>query len=153
MSNEPEKPELPSDDEIEARFSKLKENWDVNLNDADEKLATILDKTHAPKIETDEFDEKMKDLEHKAQQLKEKRQAQKVQAAKEVKSTQMANDGLGMGMTLMYTVLGPPLIGGIIGMFLDKSTGGNAWIVIFGLGGMVMGIGCAIFLLYRNNGK
>ena len=65
----------------------------------------------------------------------------------------MANDGLGMGMTLMYTVLGLPLLGGIIGMFLDKATGGNAWIVIFGMGGMVLGIGCAVFLLYRKNGK
>ncbi|MEI8281489.1 MAG: AtpZ/AtpI family protein [Armatimonadota bacterium] len=153
MSDEPIKPEMPSDAEIEARFSKIKENLTTDLDDADEKLAAILDKTHAPKIETDEFDDKLKALEIKAQAMKEKREAQKVQAAKEVKSTQMANDGLGMGMTLMYTVLGLPLLGGIIGMFLDKATGGNAWIVIFGMGGMILGIGCAVFLLYRKNGK
>ncbi len=153
MSNEPEKPEMPSDAEIDARFSKLKENWDVNLDDADTKLAEILGNTTAPKLEAPDFDDRLNELESKAQQLKERREAQKVQAAKEVKSTQMANDGLGMGMTLMYTVLGLPLLGGIIGMFLDKATGGNAWIVIFGMGGMVLGIGCAVFLLYRKNGK
>ena len=153
MSNEPEKPKLPSDEEIEARFSKIKENLTVDLEHVDSKLDDILDKTKAPEIETSEFDEKLHALEEKAQAMKQRREAQKVQAEKEVKSTQMSNEGLGMGMTLMYTVLGLPLLGGIIGMFLDKATGGNAWIVIFGMGGMVLGIGAAVFLLYRKNGK
>ena len=153
MSSDPQKPELPSDADIEARFSKIKENLTVDLDDVDDKLEGILDKTKVPTIETDEFDEKLHALEVKAQAMKERREAQKVQAEKEVKSTQMSNEGLGIGMTLAYTVLGLPLLGGIVGMFLDKATGGNAWIVIFGMGGMVLGIGCAVFLLYRNNGK
>ena len=153
MSNEPEKPKLPSDEEIEARFSKIKENFTVELDDADTKLAEILGNTTVPKVEAPDFEDRLHALEDKAQNMKERREAQKSQAAKEVKSTQMSNEGLGMGMTLMYTVLGLPLLGGIIGMFLDKATGGNAWIVIFGMGGMILGIGCAVFLLYRKNGK
>ncbi|MEI7987212.1 MAG: hypothetical protein WCI55_16440 [Armatimonadota bacterium] len=150
MSDEPIKPELPSDAEIEARFSKIKENLTLELDDADEKLAAILDKTHAPKIETDEFDDKLKELEVKAQAMKEKREAQKVQAAKEVRSTQESNAGLGMGMAIAYVIIGIPLVGGLIGLGLNKLTGGTAWIVIFGLGGMVAGLGYAVYLATKS---
>lgn len=151
MSDEPIKPELPSDEEIEARFSKIKENLTIELDDADEKLAAILDKTYAPKIETDELDERMVSLEAKAQQLKEKREAQKKQANKEMKLSQDSAQGLGMGMTIAYVIIGVPLAGGLLGLLLNKLTGSPIWLVIFGMGGMVLGLGFAVFLATKNN--
>ena len=151
MSDEPIKPELPSDAEIEARFSKIKENLTLELDDADEKLAAILDKTHAPKIETDEFDDKLKELEARAQAMKEKRESIKAQEAKTIKSTQEDSKGLGLGLTIAYAILGVPLFGGLLGFGLTKWTGNGIWTVICGLLGMVGGIGFAAFLISRQN--
>jgi F0F1-type ATP synthase assembly protein I len=151
MSDEPIKPQMPSDEEIEARLSKIKENLTTDLDDADERLAGILDKTHVPKIETDEFDDKLKALEAKAQDLKEKRERQKIQAEKEIQSTQESNAGLGMGMTIAYVIIGVPVAGGLIGMLLNKLTGSTFWLTLFGMGGVVLGLGFAVYLATKNN--
>lgn len=152
MSNQPEKPKLPSDEEIEARFSKIKENLTVELDDADTKLAEILGNTTVPKVEAPDFEDRLHALEDKAKHLKERRQSQKVQAEKEIRSVRDANQGLGMGMTIAYTILGMPLAGGCLGLLLNKVTNGTAWLPLCSLIGMVAGLSFAIFLLYRKNG-
>ena len=151
MSSDPQKPELPSDADIEARFSKIKENLTVDLDDVDDRLDGILSNTKAPKIETDEFDEKLHALEAKAQAMKQRRESQKVQAEKEIKSVQDANQGLGMGMTIAYTIIGMPLVGGFLGLLLNKATGGTAWLPLCAMIGMFGGLGVAIYLLYKKN--
>jgi F0F1-type ATP synthase assembly protein I len=151
MSDEPTKPELPSDEEIEARFSKIKENLTTDLDDADEKLAAILDNTRAPKINTDDFDEKLRVLEEKAQAMKDRRETIKAQEEKAIKSSQTDTQGLGLGLTIAYAILGVPLFGGLLGYGLTKWTGNGLWTVICGLGGMVGGVGFAVFLINKQN--
>jgi hypothetical protein len=151
MSDEPIKPEMPSDAEIESRFSKIKENLTTDLDDADEKLADILDKTRAPKIDTEDFDEKLKALELKAQAMKDKRETIKAQEAKAIRSSQSDTQGLGLGLTIAYAILGVPLFGGLVGYGLTKWTGNGIWTVVFGLGGMIGGVGFAVFLISKQN--
>lgn len=151
MSNEPDKPELPSDDEIEARFNKIRENLHPDLEEVDLQLAGILENTKAPEIETDEFDGRIDALREKADALKAKRQAQKAEVDRQIRSTQESSQGLGMGLTIAYVFLGVPLVGGLIGFALNKLTGGTIWIVIFGLGGMVVGVVYAMILLAQQN--
>ena len=56
MPNEPEKPEMPSEDEIEARFNKIRENLHPDLEDVDLKLAGILDDTKVDRLAEEEHE-------------------------------------------------------------------------------------------------
>lgn len=151
MSVEPEKPELPSDQEIEERFSKIKENLTANLDDVDARLGEIINGTKAPEIDTDDLDHRLDELGKKAEALKQKKQAADVEAQKQVRMTQDANAGLGMGLTIAYAILGVPLAGAIVGVVLKNSTGNPVWMPVFTLAGLVFGVLTAVILIQRNN--
>jgi F0F1-type ATP synthase assembly protein I len=151
MSVEPEKPELPSDAEIEERFSKIKENLTVNLDDVDQKLGEIINGTKAPEIETDELDQRLEELARKAEAIKERKLAADVEAQKQVRMTQDANAGLGMGLTIAYAILGVPLAGALVGVLVQRTTGNPVWMPVFTLAGLVFGVLTAVILIQRNN--
>lgn len=151
MSGESEKPEMPSDAEIEQRFSKIKENLTYSLDDVDTKLGEIINGTTPPALETDEFDQRLDEISRKANDMKERRDAKIAEEQKETRLTQEANAGLGMGMTIAYTILGVPLLGALVGVALKQATGKEYWMAVMTLAGLVLGVLSAIFLIQKNN--
>jgi F0F1-type ATP synthase assembly protein I len=146
--------QLPSDEEINARFEKLKESLKVDLDDIDGKLAHILEETEAPKVPDDLQDEvsrKLDALEARAAKAKQTLDKTKPQAnSLSGGMDQQSALGMGMGLTLAYTIIGTPLLGYGAGMLINKSTGTNGWQIWLTLLGAVIGIGWVILVTSRN---
>lgn len=139
---------LPSDLEIATRLEAVREKLKVDLTDADEKLADILESATVP-IPEDPDQAKLEELHAKVEQLKSKRQAQVAEAARESRIAQDSNQSLGAGISIAYTILGIPLVGGIIGVILKNQTGNPVWVSVGGLVGMVLGLVGAYFVAKR----
>ncbi|HLO98448.1 MAG TPA: hypothetical protein VK171_07630 [Fimbriimonas sp.] len=148
MSVEPEKPEMPSDQEIEERFSKIKENLTVNLDDVDPKLAEILENTTASEfiepIQSD-AEQKLSEVEARFEALKEQRDA----ALRKAKlgdgsltgslDTDTTNK-MGMGFVMAYTIIGLPLVGYGIGLLINKFSGASGWHIWTTMGFSILAI-------------
>jgi F0F1-type ATP synthase assembly protein I len=139
---------LPSDNEIASRLEAVRDKLKVDLTDADEKLADILESATLP-IPEDPDHVKLRELSAKADALKSKRAAQQAEAARESRIAQDSNQGLGAGISIAYTILGVPLVGGIVGVILKNQTGNPVWVSICGLVGMVLGLVGAYFVATR----
>jgi F0F1-type ATP synthase assembly protein I len=139
---------LPSDNEIASRLEAVRDKLKVDLSDADEKLAEILDSATIPTPE-DPDHAKLLELSAKADALKNKRTAQQAEAARENRIAQDSNQGLGAGISIAYTILGVPLVGGIIGVVLKNQTGNPIWVSVCGLVGMILGLVGAYFVATR----
>ncbi len=159
MSQDPEKPELPSDEEIEARFHKIRENLSTDLDDIDLKLEKILSDTNvddqkvAPE-EHEQYDQRIRDLEHK------------VKTAQNAANTTTSSSGslsgsldrkgslsTGLGLSLAYTIIGTPLLGYAVGLGINKLTGTQGWQIWLTLIGSVIGIGWTMMVVNRNNDR
>jgi F0F1-type ATP synthase assembly protein I len=139
---------LPSDLEIASRLEAVRDKLKVDLTDADEKLADILHAASiAPPEDVDQA--KLHELSAKADALKNKRSAQMAEAARESRIAQDSSQGLGAGISIAYTILGVPLVGGIIGVVLKNQTGNPVWVSVCGLAGMVLGLFGAYFVAKR----
>lgn len=157
MTNEPEKPELPSDDEIEARFSKIRENLTVQLDDVDHKLDGILDKTVAdgiPQEEHEAYSDRISQLENKIKQAKTGYRDPSVDKASLSGSLdQKSSLSTGLGLSLAYTIIGTPMLGYGVGLLINKATGTQGWHIWLTLIGSVIGIGWTIMVVNRNNDR
>lgn len=139
---------LPTDLEIAARLEAVRDKMKVDLTDADEKLSKILEASTTP-LPEDIDQARLRELAAKADALKNKRNAQIAEQARESRIAQDSSQGLGAGISIAYTILGLPLIGGIIGVVLKNQTGNPVWVSVFGLAGMVLGLFGAYFVAKR----
>ncbi len=159
MSHEPEKPELPSDDEIEARFQKIRENLHPDLEDVDLQLAGILDNTKADRIEDDEhaaYHAKLDDIDAKLAKAK---QAKDV-ATNKAKDTSISGSldqkgslSMGLGLSMAYTIIGAPILGYLAGLGINKLTGTQGWQIWLTLLGSIIGIGWVATVTNRNQDR
>jgi F0F1-type ATP synthase assembly protein I len=146
--------QMPTDDEINARFEKLKEKLHVDLEDVDGKLEHILSETEAPRVPDTVHDEmlsKLDAIEQRAASAKQtldktKPQANSLSGGMDQKSAL----GMGLGLTMAYTIVGTPLAGYGIGLLINKSTGGNSWHIWLTLLGSVIGIGWVAMVANRH---
>lgn len=157
MSQEPERPELPSDDEIEARFNKIRDSLHPDLEDVDFKLGEILDNTSAEKIpdhEHDEYHQKMAELETRLHAAQQKKDApEKAKASLSGSLDQKSSLSTGLGLSLAYTIIGTPLLGYALGLGINKVTGTQGWQIWLTLIGSVIGIGWTVMVVNRNNDR
>ena len=75
MSHDPDKPEMLSDEEIEARFARIKQGLSTDLDDVDDKLSEILANTKAERLKEEEHEAymgKLSDIDAKIQDAKSK---------------------------------------------------------------------------------
>ncbi len=150
MSDELEpRPELPTKDEIELR-----------LKDARAKIAAeMLDdapEVQIPEVRVDplddaEFRQRYEEISNRAKVIQEKRAAAvKFQATKE-KSDRESAKGLGVGLSIAYTILGMPVAGYLIGWAIDGNspvqTGRNFGTLI----GAFVGVAAAVMMMNRTN--
>ncbi len=98
-----------------------------------------------------EFDERMKRLEARVQESKAVRESQQRETKRQLASDRESARGLGVGLSIAYTIIGLPLFGYAVGYFIDQSTGGESAKGIAMMIGAVAGIGMAFVILNRQN--
>ena len=157
-SVEPEEgnsPPLPTDEEIEARLSKV-------IKDAEDFLGPVRhdplglmeeeEEKQSPFGNFDpEFDEKLDGFSKKVDKIKASREEQERDKARKQKSDQDSSRGLGVGMTIAYTIIGLPLFGAGVGWLLDQRNGTTMWVGIGTLVGGVLGVLAGITIMNREN--
>lgn len=107
-------------------------------------------KQEANKID-DEFSARLKALEDRAQQQKEQRENVKREEARKSSSDAQSALGLGIGLSVAYTIIGMPLVGMGIGWFIDYKTGSNSFRTIGAVAGMALGIFAGIAIFNKSN--
>lgn len=120
------------------------------------KLQEKADALKAPELPAEvqgDFDSRMEELEARAQAVKREREAKEAQAARATKSDRDAAKGLGVGMSIAYTIIGLPLFGALVGWMIDNNTGGTQAKGIGVMIGVVAGMGMAFVILNRHQDK
>lgn len=108
-----------------------------------------------PSPEVDqEFEERLARFEERAEEAKKKRDAQKALERERQVSDVSTSRGLGVGLSIAYTIIGLPMVGLAIGWYLDNRFHANAWKPMLVMAGATAAIVYAVVQLNRNeNGK
>jgi len=61
--------------------------------------------------------------------------------------------GLGIGISIGYTLVGCMVLGWGIGWLIDRQSGGNSYQAFMALGGCIVGIGMAFWLMNRGGSQ
>lgn len=144
-------PEGPSNEEIEARLRRIRDE----LTSSDDYLelgnANMPDLKPLPQIPDDpSFDEKLADLERRAIEAKARREEAESRKSKALKKDAESHRGLGVGLTVAYTIIGMPLLGIGIGWLIDVNQGTQAYRGLGALIGSVLGVIGAVIVLQRH---
>jgi F0F1-type ATP synthase assembly protein I len=156
----------PTEAELEERLRQLlgeAESADSDELDAIElKLKGIEEQFQEQKAKREEqdtffdaeFDQKLKQLHEKADKAKARQQGKAVEANRTMGIDSTASRGLGFGLVIAYSMVGPLIAGWLIGLLIDRSSGtgnsGQTWGTVIG---MFCGFVAAIFLVTRTSGK
>ncbi|MEZ0327503.1 MAG: hypothetical protein ACAH95_16515 [Fimbriimonas sp.] len=100
-----------------------------------------------------EFEQRLGEFHGKVDKMKESRQAQERVTQREQVQNRDSARGLGIGLSIAYTIIGMPLAGAGLGWLLDRALGTQTYVgigvIVFGALGMFV----ALFVLGRNNDK
>lgn len=134
-------PPAPEEDEVELKLREFDQRLDqVNQNRVEKEGL----------FET-EFETRLQALHEKADRAK----ARNENKQREFQRTQVADQasakGLGIGLTVAYTIVGLPLAGAGIGWAVDRWLGTNGGVGIGVILGMVLGMTMALVMLSRMN--
>lgn len=129
------------EDELDRRIRALGLDQTPSIDKAREEAAKI----------DEEFGERLKALEEKAKTVKEVRDNQNREKARKLESDRETAKGLGLGLSIAYTIIGLPILGAVIGWFLDSRMGGQTFTSLGVLIGSVLGIVAAVFMISRAN--
>jgi len=99
----------------------------------------------------DEFESRLKALEDKAQAHRQVRNNQKREAERKQTSDRESARGLGVGLSIAYTIIGMPIVGLIIGWILDRGTESQTYKGLGVVVGMVLGIAAGLAILAKSN--
>jgi len=143
-SSQPEKPKLPSDDDIQARFARIRED---------------LKNMELPELPEDEA------LREKIQKVTQGTAPSRMPDVPELNFNRPKNNplsgspssynyrGLGIGMSAAYSLIGSMIVGFGLGWLFDKATHNNYGIVIGSLAGSVLGIVASIWMINQEGPK
>ena len=129
------------EDELDRRIRELGLDQTPSIDKAREEAAKI----------DEEFGERLKALEEKAKTVKEVRDNQNREKTRKLESDRETAKGLGLGLSIAYTIIGLPILGAVIGWFLDSRMGGQTFTSLGVLIGSVLGIVAAVFMISRAN--
>ena len=148
-------PDEPEDETTEARFRRVREE---------------LRAMELPHVSDEEIDARLGDSEKRARpsvpdlpdvddlELRTRRARLSHDRAKGEEGGRLADDakaskGLGIGLSIAYTLLGLPMVGLGVGFLLDRLLGTTAWKGIGTVAGAVGGIAFAVMILNRENSR
>ncbi|MCC7230743.1 MAG: hypothetical protein IT203_10150 [Fimbriimonadaceae bacterium] len=129
------------EDELDRRIRELGLDQTPSIEKAREEAAKI----------DEEFGERLKALEEKAKTVKEVRDNQSREKTRRLESDRETAKGLGLGLSIAYTIIGLPILGAVVGWFLDSRVGGQTFTSLGVLLGSVLGIVAAVFMISRAN--
>jgi F0F1-type ATP synthase assembly protein I len=142
-------PEPPSDEELQARLRKLLGEDGRELENLEEQI---------PEEELDELDLKLREMDDKITEARAKATLPDVpdwnyKRPQEKAPEKTEYGGLGVGLSIAYTIIGFPLLGYGIGYLLQRLTGSAFWPSTLAMSGMVLGVAVAVFMLSRTQNK
>ncbi|MEA2554608.1 MAG: hypothetical protein QOJ65_2784 [Fimbriimonadaceae bacterium] len=175
-----EPPAAPSNDEIRAGVFQAPIEGAINPTNPDHRLDKDLDELKLSDIERPrdeqrlaelereieeetarhreqaqgiktEFDGRMRQLEEKLRKVREEREGTKSQEDARIALDNSSSKGLGLGLSIAYTMMGMPLLGIAIGWFLDQSLGTNIWKGILAVVGAAVGLAFTVVSMNRVN--
>lgn len=148
MSDEPNPrfPEGPSDEDIAERLKRVRADLEaMELPELPEdRIPQVGPAPAAP-----DFEDKFAQLEAKMERVKTQREAAQRTEQKKLASSAESSRGLGVGMSIAYTIIGVPLVGIAIGYAFDSSNGGNTGRSVGALLGSIIGVVGAVIMLNR----
>lgn len=143
-------PEGPDDEEIAARLRRVREelNQMEGLPELPEdKIPQLAAAPELPKLP--DFDDRLRDLEARAQAVKDRRETKARTEQRRITSDAESNRGLGIGLTVAYAIIGVPLFGILVGYAIDSAAGTNLYKGLGALLGSIFGIAGAVIILNR----
>ncbi|MBI1756845.1 MAG: hypothetical protein HYR64_07040 [Fimbriimonas ginsengisoli] len=140
MPEERPRPEdKPSDEELERRLTAL-------LGESE--LGALAQTPPAPDLD-EEFEERVRGIQDRAQSLHERRESKAREAEREQQLDRESSRGLGFGLTIAYTIVGTPLLGALIGWLVDEKAGTRMGLGIGTVLGACVGVAMALVILSR----
>ncbi len=140
-----------------ARFETVIEGIDRELNQAfDGRLSDMeaaADRVHPseePAID-DDTDAKIARIELRARAARTRGNSSGAMPKQGGQKDRDAYRGVGVGLTVAYTIIGVPLLGAAVGFLIDQSRGTSQWTGICTVAGAFLGVGFALFTLNRTN--
>lgn len=118
----------------------------------DQPSAIDIAKEKTAKID-EEFEGRLRNLEARADKAKSLRQNQTREVNRKLASDREAARGLGIGISIAYTIIGLPLFGAGVGWLVDSRLGVDFWKGIGVLIGAILGIGMAFYMINRRNNQ
>jgi F0F1-type ATP synthase assembly protein I len=103
--------------------------------------------------EPEDFEARLRSLEHKTRTVVGQRKEQKREFDRRQRADAQSTKGLGVGLTAAYAILGMPLVGALIGYFIDRSLGTEIYLGILTLIGAVAGVVFAILTIREKGDK
>lgn len=103
----------------------------------------------------DEFDAKLRSIEERARTARTRKSTglKSPERDRQLESDRSAARGLGVGLSIAYTMLGLPVFGWGVGWLLDRNTDSNVFVPLFTLGGAVVGIAMAVYMVNREQNR
>lgn len=129
------------EEELDRRITEMGLDQASPIDQAKEKAAKI----------DEEFEGKLRNLEARADKAKSLRQNQTREVNRKLASDREAARGLGIGISIAYTIIGLPLFGAGVGWLVDSRLGVDFWKGIGVLIGAILGIGMAFYMINRRN--
>jgi F0F1-type ATP synthase assembly protein I len=142
--------EMPSDDSIEERFGRIREQLQADALTLSEIPSEIDGPLVAPLPDNDklaELDRKAEELRKRAGESKRRLEVATKRDEKTLRSEQEAARGLGFGLQVAYTIIGMPLLGAAIGYGIDFALKTTIWKGNVSVLFMAIGVGWAIYIL------
>ncbi len=139
--------ELSADeqDELERIVSKFQDEASTSIGDINKRASEKADDLHS------EYDAKLAELEKKAREARGRESVKIASKDAMLKSDAEAARGLGVGLSIAYTILGVPLVGLAIGWALDSHYQSNVFKGLGTVSGAVLGIILAFWMMNRQN--
>lgn len=133
-------------DELERIVAKFQDEATGSIGDINRRASEKADDLHS------EYDKKLAELEAKARAAKARESVKVVSKDQMLKSDAEAARGLGVGLSIAYTILGTPLLGLGIGWMLDNRYQANLFKGLGTVSGAVLGIILAFWMMNRPSG-
>ncbi|MBI5705496.1 MAG: hypothetical protein HZC36_00735 [Armatimonadetes bacterium] len=144
------------DDEVEQRLQKavdrIEKELDVTFGTRLGEMEEAAERTrNAPDLGIDpDLERRLSRIESQAKDARARNE--NVGSIPKRRSAKDAEDyrGLGVGLSIAYTIIGFPVLFAVVGLFVDRANGTSQWAGIGAIAGAALGMGMALFMLKRN---
>jgi len=148
----------PLEERLRRAVANLDTGFDIDagestLLDIEERINAISEEHRQKLSSDDEFEARMAALHEKVDRIQSARLAANRTERKRQASDGKAAAGMGMGLSIAYTIIGCPIVGYGIGYLIDMQAGTTTMRSYAAMAGIVIGMGTALFLIKKSNSQ